>query len=84
MTHKTFYFKREISSLICLIFILLSGKLILSQKEAILSFLFSATGLICLCFTVAAFNLALGIKIYYRIQVIKYHEKDTHIRLFKD
>jgi hypothetical protein len=31
----------------------------------------------------AGLVLALVIKLYYRIMVIKYHEKDTNIELFK-
>jgi hypothetical protein len=53
-----------------------------SHREAVLSVLFSATGLIYLCVLVAALNLALVIKIYYRMQVIKYYEKKTRLRLF--
>ena len=34
--------------------------------------------------TMLCIVLALAIKIYYRIMVIKYHEKNTHIRLFEN
>ena len=38
----------------------------------------------CLLFLIAAWVLAIVIKIYYRIIVIKYHEKDTHIEMLKN
>lgn len=32
----------------------------------------------------AGIVISITIKIYYRVMVIKYHEKDTHIELFKE
>jgi len=49
-----------------------------------LAFLFSETGLVCSTFFFVAIAVAYCIKIYYRIMVIKYHEKDTRIRLFEN
>ena len=50
----------------------------------VLRFAFSPTGLTYLTFLMAAIVLGMVIKMYYRIIVIKYHEKDTHIQLFKN
>lgn len=49
------------------------GKLIFTEKGG----LWASIVMLCLV-------LALAIKIYYRIMVIKYYEKDTHIRLFEN
>ena len=52
--------------------------------KQILHFLGTEKGLMCLLFLIAAWVLAIVIKIYYRIIVIKYHEKDTHIEMLKN
>jgi len=49
-----------------------------------LAFMSSETGLVCSTFFFAAIAMAYCIKIYYRIIVIKYHEKDIRIRLFEN
>lgn len=40
-------------------------------------------GQICVMFSLATFILALTLNMFYRIMVIKYHEKSTDIELFK-
>jgi hypothetical protein len=84
MTHKKYYYAKEAKSLLYLALLLICVQFIYIHKDSILSFIFSVTGLIYLCFLTAAVNLALVIKIYYRMQVIKYYEKDTRIRLFNE
>ena len=46
-------------------------------------FIFTEKGLIYSTFILASVVIAFVIKIYYRIVVIKYYEKDTNIDLFK-
>jgi len=84
MTPPKYYYAKEAKSLLYLTLLLLSVQFLYIHKDTILSFIFSVTGLIYLCFLTAAMNLALVIKIYYRMQVIKYYEKDTRIRLFNE
>ncbi len=84
MTYKKYYYAAEAKSLLYLALLLLSVQFLSIHKDTILSFIFSVTGLIYLCFLTAAVNLALVIKIYYRMQMIKYYEKDPRIRLFND
>jgi hypothetical protein len=84
MIPRKYYYAKEAKSLLYFAILVLSLQFLYSHREAILSFLFSTIGLIYLCFLVAALNLALAIKIYYRMQVIKYYEKDTRLRLFND
>jgi hypothetical protein len=51
---------------------------------SVLHFLFTKTGLISLTFLMASIVLGMVIKIYYRIMVIKYYEKDINIGLYKE
>lgn len=46
--------------------------------------LFSEKGSLWAAVVMLAVVLALVIRIYYRIMIIKYHEKDVHIRLFEN
>ncbi len=50
--------------------------------KAILRWVMTPEGMIWSAFFMASIVVAIAIKIYYRIMVIKYHEKDTRIELF--
>ncbi len=52
--------------------------------KSILHFVLSNTGLIYLSFLLVAIVLGIAIKMYYRVIVIKYHEKNTNIQLFQN
>lgn len=52
--------------------------------KSILQFVLSNTGLIYLSFLIVAIVLGIAIKMYYRVIVIKYHEKDAKTRVFQN
>jgi hypothetical protein len=58
--------------------------LLYNYGKSILNFTLSDTGLIYLSFLLVAIVLGVAIKMYYRVIVIKYHEKDTNIQLFQN
>lgn len=84
MKHVRQSYAREICTLITLIAAFFVLREIIVHRDAILSAVFSETGFICICFLTAAINLALVIKIHFRMIVIRYYEKDTRLRLFEE
>jgi small basic protein len=77
-------YSREILTLATLAAVITVLVQIVAHREAIFSTVFSETGFIYICFLAASIDLGLVIKIHYRMLVIRYHEKDTRIRLFQD
>jgi hypothetical protein len=81
--HKPFYLREIVTVLAVLLCITALGTVI-HYRDTIVSAVFSETGLILICFLAAAIDLGLVIKIHFRMLVIRYYEKDVHIRLFQD
>jgi len=77
------YYYQELKELSSLAFIGGVIWLFYNYGKDILNFLSSNTGLIYLSFLLVAIVLGIAIKMYYRVIVIKYYEKDTDIRLFE-
>lgn len=55
-----------------------------NSGEEIFRWMLTETGRMYVVFFMAGIVISITIKIYYRVMVIKYHEKDTHIELFKE
>lgn len=77
------YYFPEFKQITQLFLIIFFGWLLYSYGEKSVKYLLSFEGLTYLVFFFVAILLAISIKLYYRIIVIKYHEKDTNIQLFK-
>jgi hypothetical protein len=58
--------------------------LLFHYSKLIMENVFSEKGGIWAVISMLSIVLALAIKIYYRIMVIKYQEKNIHIRLFEN
>ncbi len=80
---QKWYYFQELKEISLAAFIITAIWVIYNYGTAIIKFIFTEKGLICSTFFFASVVLALAIKMYYRIMVIKYHEKDTKIELFK-
>jgi hypothetical protein len=83
MKHDIRHYRPEILTLAAFTAIITVLIQIVAHRDAILSAVFSESGFIYVCFLAASVDLGLVIKIHYRILVIRYHEKDTRIRLFQ-
>lgn len=80
---QKWYYYQELK-VISLVALIISGiRLLYNYGNTILKFIITETGLIVTVFFFASLIIAITIKIYYRIMVIKYYEKDTNIELFK-
>ena len=84
MKHIFKSYGREAMTIIAIAAIFYIFRELTIHRDAIRSAVFSETGFIYICFLAAAIDLGLVIKIHYRMLVIRYHEKDTRIRLFQD
>ncbi len=81
---KKWYYYQELKELSIVAVIILSAWFLLNYGKSILHWLFTETGATYTVFFMASIVIAIAIKIYYRIMVIKYHEKDTRIKLFEN
>ena len=81
---KNWYYYQELKELGTLAIIGGIIWLLYNYGKSIANFLLSDTGLIYLSFLLVAIVLGVTIKMYYRVIVIKYHEKDTNIALFQN
>ena len=80
---QKWYYYQELKE-ISLAALLISGIWFLyNYGITMLKFIFTEKGLIISAFFFASVIIAIAIKMYYRIMVIKYYEKDTNIELFK-
>lgn len=78
------YYFPEFKQITQLFLIIFFGWLLYSYGEKSVQYILSFEGLTYLVFFFVAILLAISIKLYYRIIVIKYHEKDTKIKLFEN
>ena len=80
---QRWYYYQELKEL-SFVALIISGALFLYNYGTMtVKFIFTEKGLIYSTFILASVVIAFVIKIYYRIVVIKYYEKDTNIDLFK-
>ena len=80
---KKWYYFQELKEISFLCGILLTVWGIYGYGKATIGFIVTPTGIILLSFLMLSIVLALVIKIYYRMIVIKYHENDRNIQLLK-
>jgi hypothetical protein len=80
---QKWYYYQELKEMFLVGFIIAAIWALYTRGNTIGKFIFTEKGLICLAFFFASTVIAITIKMYYRIMVIKYHEKDTDIELFK-
>jgi len=79
---KWYYYKelKEISIVALIVSVLY---LVYNYGSAFIKLILTEKGLIWSAYFLVAVVIALAIKMYYRIMVIKYYEKDTNKELFK-
>ena len=80
---KKWYFFQELKDISRILLVLGTLWSLYYYGKTIADFVFSNTGMIYSTFFCASLVIGIAIKIYYRIMVIKYHEKDTNIQLFQ-
>lgn len=80
---QKWYYYKELKE-ITLVALAISGIWVLyNYGTTIIKFIFTEKGMLCSTFFFASVIITITIKMYYRMMVIKYHEKDTKIALFK-
>lgn len=72
---------KELSTVAAVVF---SAWFLFNYGKALVQWLLTETGTTYAVFFMASVVIGISIKIYYRVMVIKYHEKDTNIELFKE
>jgi len=80
---KKWDYYQELKEISSLVLIITGIWLLYSYGISIVKFIFTEKGMICSAFVLATAIIAICIKMYYRIMIIKYYEKDTDIELFK-
>jgi len=80
---RQWYYYRELKEMSLVAFIISGVWCLYNYGSAIIQFIFTEKGMICTTFFFASVIIAIAIKMYYRVMVIKYYEKDTNIELFK-
>ena len=80
---QKWYYYQELKEISIVSLIILGIWILYNYGTAIIKFIFTREGMIYSAFFFASVVIAIAIKIYYRIMVIKYYEKDTDIELFK-
>ncbi|MCU0323142.1 MAG: hypothetical protein MUE72_12040 [Chitinophagaceae bacterium] len=81
---QKWYFYQELKDISKVALIITSSWLLYNYGTTILKFIFTEKGLMVTTFFFASLVIGIAIKMYYRVMVIKYHEKDTNIELFKN
>lgn len=81
---KSNYFYAEIRQLSRLAAFIAVGWAVYAYGNKLADAALSNTGMTCIAFLFMAIVLGQVIRLYYRIMVIKYAEKDTRIKLFED
>jgi len=79
---QRWYYYQELRQLSLLAITILTIWCLYTYHTVLLTWVFSTKGMIYVTFSMATLVLAIVIKIYYRMIVIKYHEKDSSIQLF--
>jgi len=81
---RSLRFYTELKQLFRLAVIVFLVFYIYNNRQQVATALFSEKGMTWAAFTLLSIVLALVIKIYYRMIIIKYYEKDTRIRLYEN
>ena len=81
---KKWYYYQELKEVSAAALAIFAIWFIYSYGKAIVQWLLTEEGHFYTVFFMAGLILAMVIKLYYRIMVIKYHEKNTGIELFKE
>ena len=81
---QKWYYYQELKEISLSVFAISGIWFLYNYGYTILKFIFTEKGFIVSAFFFASVVIAIVIKMYYRIMVIKYHEKDTNIELFKN
>jgi hypothetical protein len=78
------YYYQELKETSIAGFILLCIILLYNYGTSLIQWLLTERGQLNTIFFLASIVIGIVIKMYYRIMVIKYHEKDTNIELYKE
>jgi len=81
---KTWYYYQELKEMSFAAVVIAVVWFFYNFGEEIFRWMLTETGRMYLVFFMAGIVISITIKIYYRVMVIKYHEKNTHIELFKE
>ncbi len=81
---QTWYYYQELKELSAAAAVVAAMYFLYNYGKMIFTWIISPEGMIWSAFFMATIVMMIVIKIYYRIMVIKYHEKDTRIELFKE
>jgi fatty acid desaturase len=80
---QKWYYYQELKEISLVAFIISGIWFLYNYGATIIKFIFTENGLLITAFFFASVVIAIAIKMYYRVMVIKYYEKDTNIELFK-
>ncbi len=81
---KAWYYYQELKDLGFAATIVASVWLLYNYGKEIFRWMLTENGRLYVVFFMAGIVICIAIKIYYRVMVIKYHEKDTRIELFRE
>lgn len=81
---KRWYYYQELKELSAAAFVIAASWFLFNYGSMLFQWAISPEGMIWCAYGMVCVIIALVIKIYFRILVIKYHEKDTRIELFKE
>lgn len=81
---KKWYYYQELKEVSAAALAIFAIWFIYSYGKTIVQWLLTEEGHLYSMFFMAGLVLAIVVKLYYRVMVIKYHEKDTNIALFKE
>ncbi|HNU87600.1 MAG TPA: hypothetical protein PKJ94_04900 [Ferruginibacter sp.] len=81
---KAWYYYQELKDLGFAATIVASVWLLYNYGKEIFRWMLTENGRLYVVFFMAGIVISIAIKIYYRVMVIKYHEKDTRIELFRE
>jgi len=80
---QKWYYYQELKEILKVALIVSVLYMVYNYGATFIKFIFTEKGLIWSAFFFASVVIAIAIKMYYRIMVIKYYEKDTNLELFK-
>lgn len=81
---KAWYYYQELKDLGFAATIVASVWLLYNYGKEIFRWMLTENGRLYVVFFMAGIVISIAIKIYYRVMVIKYYEKDTRIELFRE
>ncbi len=81
---KAWYYYQELKDLAFAATIVASVWLLYNYGKEIFRWMLTENGRLYVVFFMAGIVICIAIKKYYRVMVIKYHEKDTRIELFRE